>query len=120
MLVRLPPPRENQAYFTLTPLDAGSLEIPEEFVVSDPTPGGRLPVPSLAFLLRHSSSNFNVLFDLGIKKDLTLYAPASLDWIKENFEPTSGDPDVLDSLQNSGTGLSPTDITHIVLSHIHW
>jgi hypothetical protein len=112
MPVRLPPPCENQAYFTLTPLDAGSLEVLEEFVVSDPTSGKQLAIPSLAFLLRHSSSKFNALFDLGIKKNLAFYSPLVQDVIKAHCPSCSGNLDVSDSLQNSGTGLSPIDITH--------
>jgi len=120
MLVQLPPSREDQSYFTITPLHGGSLELPEEFVVSDVTPGKRLPIPSLAFLLRHSSSKINILFDLGIKRDLAQYSPSVQNSMKKHFGPVSGNPDVLESLQNSGTGISPTDITHIILSHIHW
>jgi len=120
MLVLLPQPSQNQPYFNITTLEGGFLSLPEQVVVSDPNPDRIATVPSLAFLLRHTSDNHKVLFDLGINKDLSKYTPATIDWIKKYFLPVSANPDVIDSLKNSGHGLTPSDITHVILSHVHW
>jgi glyoxylase-like metal-dependent hydrolase (beta-lactamase superfamily II) len=118
--VQLPPPCDDQPYFQVTPLDTGQLQLPEEMLVSDSEPDRRLDVPALSFLLRHTGTKANVLFDLGIKKDLSKYAPAAQERIKQLFSPCKADPDVVQSLQDCEAKLAPTDITHIIVSHVHW
>jgi len=120
MLVRLPPPSENQPFFRLTPLDAGQVQASEEMFVSDPEKGHKRQLPALSFLLQHSDSKTNILFDLGIKKDVSQYAPATRAMIDRFFRPCGADPDVVRSLQESEAKLAPTDITHVILSHVHW
>jgi glyoxylase-like metal-dependent hydrolase (beta-lactamase superfamily II) len=120
MLVQLPPSRDNQPYFQITPLDAGQVQVLEELLVSDFEPGRRLKVPALSFLLQHSDTKANVLFDLGVAKDISKYAPAAQEMIKQFFSPYKADPDVVQSLQDCEAKLTPTDITHVILSHVHW
>ena len=119
MLVLLPPPRDEQPYFQITPLDAGQVQLREEMLVSDPE-DRRLALPALSFLLRQSEGKTNILFDLGIKKDISQYAPAMQEMINRFFRPCSADPDVLQSLQDSEAKLAATDITHVIISHLHW
>jgi len=120
MLVQLPPPSDNQSYLVLTPLEGGKLGLPEYVVVSDPDLDKLPVVPSLTFLLRHSSSRVNILFDLGIKKDKTHYSPSTRERIKTYFEPCSGNPGIVDALHDSGLGVTPADISLVFISHIHW
>lgn len=120
MLTLLPSPRPSQAFFKVTPLYAGYLTAPEQTFVTDVDPKSKVEIPSIAFLLQHSTSKYNILFDLGIKKNVSKYSPASIKWIENNFRPCSGDPDVLDSLLRSGKGVKAKDVTHIIISHLHW
>lgn len=120
MLTLLPAHTENQAYFKITPLDAGNLSLREAMLVSDTDPEQRVTVPAVAFLLQHSSKKHSVLFDLGINKDITKYSPAAQDRIKTYFQPCSADPDVVDSLEASGAALTAEKISHVIISHVHW
>jgi glyoxylase-like metal-dependent hydrolase (beta-lactamase superfamily II) len=120
MADQLPSSLSNQAFFTVTPLEAGSLGLREHLFVSEGDPDKVLLVPSLSFLLRSSSSSNVILFDLGIKKDRTGYSPGTQSSLDNYFSPCKGDPDVVDSLKKQASPLGPKDITHVILSHIHW
>lgn len=114
-------------YVTISALDAGHLTLPESLFVTDAEPGKRATVPSLAFLIQHpspppgrpSSSVTNIVFDLGIKRDLSGYAPPQEAHIKDR-QPVITDPDCAASLRR-GNNLDPsTDVDIVVLSHVHW
>lgn len=115
----LPPARENQPFFTVTPFQAGSLALRERLFVSDPHPDKFIIVPSLSFLLQASSGKA-ILFDLGIKKDLREYSPKTHLSIINYFSPCNANPDVIGSLKTQSNPLGPEDITHVIISHIHW
>jgi len=114
----LPSASDNQPFFNVTPLEGGSLGMREHLFVSDPDPEKVTVVPSLCFLMRRSTSGEAILFDLGIKKDMKGYSPITQSSLKTSFAPCKGDPDVTDSLKK--VALEPGDITHVILSHIHW
>jgi glyoxylase-like metal-dependent hydrolase (beta-lactamase superfamily II) len=92
----------------------------ESLFVSNADPNKLVVVPSLSFLLRHSASGSLILFDLGIRKHLTEYTPRTQTSIQRYFGPCKGDPDVVDSLKSLHSPLEPKDISHVILSHIHW
>ncbi|OIW29035.1 hypothetical protein CONLIGDRAFT_715454 [Coniochaeta ligniaria NRRL 30616] len=128
-------------YVTMSALDAGHLTLPENLFVTDADPTKRATVPSLSFLIQHPSppssrpgnsttTTTNLLFDLGIKRDLTSYAPAQAAHIAQRH-PIIVDPDCAASLRNGTTEnpqaadsaplLDPsTEINLILLSHVHW
>lgn len=131
-------------YVTVSALDAGHLTLPESLFVTDADPDVRATVPSLAFLIQHpsppparphSSSTTNLVFDLGVKRDLAGYAPAQAAHISQR-QPIIVDPDCAASLRrgvDSASGetgkevpggqplLEPsTDVDLVVLSHVHW
>ncbi|KAK8035136.1 hypothetical protein PG993_010131 [Apiospora rasikravindrae] len=84
----------------LSALRAGHLTLPEHLFVTGGDPERRNTVPSLAFLIHHEPSKTNLVFDLGVKRDLSGYAPA---------------------LALRKGGLDPaTDVDFVVLSHVHW
>ena len=118
MSLDLPSASGSQPFFTVTPLQAGVLGLREHMFVSDPEPDKMNIVPSLSFLLRASSSKTMILFDLGIKKELKEYSPNTQLSIMNR--PCAANPDVNDSLKMQSNPLSPEDITHVILSHIHW
>jgi len=114
-------------------LDAGHLTLPEHLFITDADPEKRATVPSLSFLIQHPGSSkqppTKLLFDLGIKRDLTGYTIAQQEHIAKR-QPVIVDPDCAASLRNGhdhGTApsaaplLDPAkDIDYIILSHVHW
>ena len=100
-------------------LSAGSLTIPEKFFVTPADPDIKFTVPSLSFLIQHKtpSRTTRIVFDLGIRKDLSLY-PETLQKHIDSRQPIKGEPDVVASLKEGG--LTPGDIDFVILSHVHY
>jgi hypothetical protein len=119
----LPPSGPDQTYVTISALESGQLTLPEKLFVTDADPEKRATVPSLSFLLRHPSPNSkgrdgtNLVFDLGVKRDVTKY-PVAMQTHISNRQPTIHHPDTADSLRLGG--LDPAkDIDIVMLSHVH-
>jgi hypothetical protein len=119
----LPADAEDQTYVTISALESGQLTLPERLFVTDADPEKRATVPSLSFLIRHPSpgarggDTTNLVFDLGVKRDVTKYMPAMQSHIN-NRQPTIHHPDTADSLRAGG--LDPVkDIDIVMLSHVH-
>lgn len=119
----LPPPAQNQVYVTISALESGQLTLPERLFVTDADPEKKATVPSLAFLIRHPASpasgksGTNLVFDLGVKRDVNKYTAAMQTHIS-NRQPTIHHPDTADSLRLGG--LEPAkDIDIVMLSHVH-
>lgn len=122
-------------YVTVSALDAGHLTLPERLFVTDADPEKRSTVPSLSFLIQHPSPSparagseaTNLVFDLGVKRDLTGYPPAQQAHIAQR-QPTITDPDCAASLRHGsaqekkdGVLLDPAkDVDIVILSHVHW
>lgn len=110
---------------TVHALSAGHLTLPEKFFISpleSSSLEARRTVPSLSFLIKHQDVSSQepptyVLFDLGLRKHLSLYSQ-QIQAHAETRKPISSQPDVLTSLQEGG--LNADDIDLIVLSHVHW
>jgi glyoxylase-like metal-dependent hydrolase (beta-lactamase superfamily II) len=121
--LRLPPAGPNQVYVKVAALNGGFLTLPERFFVTNPDPKKGTTVPSMCFLIEHpekdSSKPTRILFDLGIKRDLTKYIqPATRHHITTR-QPVYSSADARSSLLSGG--LDPaTDIDYVILSHIHW
>lgn len=121
--ITLPAAAPNQTYVRISALDAGHLTLPESLFVTDAEPGKRSTVPSLSFLIQHPSSasstkaTTNLVFDLGLKRDITGYRTAQQHHIYQR-QPTTLSPDAAESLQAGG--LQPSDIDVVILSHVHW
>ncbi|KAI4632150.1 uncharacterized protein J4E87_001621 [Alternaria ethzedia] len=113
--VVLPAPAHDQAYVTISALEAGQLTLPERLFVTDADPEKRATVPSLSFLIRHGASN--LVFDLGLKRDFSGYREAQQHHIAQR-QPTSVSPDAAESLRKGG--LDPKDVDVVMLSHVHW
>ncbi|KAH7909074.1 beta-lactamase-like protein [Hygrophoropsis aurantiaca] len=114
----LPLPAAEQAYMDVSALEAGHLRVALNTVLADALPSEVQIFPSLAFSLRHSGSGTNVVFDLGIKRDIQAYPPGVHDRIaKFQFEP-SVKQSVSESLAIGG--IPPEEVDIVVLSHLHW
>lgn len=75
-------------------------------------------VPSLAFLLRHSSTGQTIVFDLGLLRDIHQYPPAVVEDIKQYFLPVNVPRTVSESLQDGG--LDPAKVDYVIYSHLHF
>ncbi|KIV87115.1 hypothetical protein PV11_02683 [Exophiala sideris] len=112
---------DDEVYVTVSALEGGQLTLPERLFITDADPEKRATVPSLSFLIQHPSQDgktTRLVFDLGLKRDLTKYPPAQQAHIA-NRQPTILHPDCADCLR--GGGLDPAkDIDIVILSHVHW
>ncbi|KAK4185878.1 putative 3-hydroxyisobutyrate dehydrogenase protein [Podospora australis] len=110
----------DTALVTISALDAGHLTLPERLFVTDADPTKRTTVPTLSFLITHTSpecKTTRLLFDLGVKRNLEGYTPAQRAHISQR-QPVIVSPDCAESLSQGG--LQPTDIDIVLLSHVHW
>jgi hypothetical protein len=64
----LPDPKQNQAYFDVSALEAGHAHAPISLILAGHDESERVWSPSLAFLLRSPSTGKTIAFDLGIRK----------------------------------------------------
>ena len=100
-------------------LSAGHFSLPEEQFVHPSSPGTRKTVPSLCFLVQHTSATTgvktNVVFDLGLRRDIARYSEPIRRHVATR-QPMSTDPDVAKSL--AAGGLEPDDIDYVVYSHV--
>jgi glyoxylase-like metal-dependent hydrolase (beta-lactamase superfamily II) len=103
-------------------LSAGSLTIPEKFFVVPSDPDIKFTVPSLSFLIQHTSSSTNkttrIIFDLGLRRDTKLY-PDALQAHIVSRQPMTTQPDIVTSLRADGR-LNTADIDYVILSHVHY
>ncbi|KAG5637080.1 hypothetical protein H0H81_005812 [Sphagnurus paluster] len=113
----LPPPITNQAYCNVSALESGTIRLHFSQFTTSASPDDVLFVPSLSFLLQHSSKESKFIFDLGIRKDWENLPPLTIEQIKQNFH-VSIPQDVVESLTKGGT--LPSDIHTICLSHLHF
>lgn len=119
----LPPPAPGEVYVNVSALNGGFLTLPERNFVTDPDPEKRTTVPSMCFLIEHpetdSSKPTRLVFDLGIKRDLTEYSQPATQHHITTRQPVYSSADTRSSLLSGG--LDPAkDIEYVILSHIHW
>lgn len=112
----LPPPIEDQAYYEASALQGGFLTLPDRFIVSPAETGAQRVVPCLSFVLTHSRSSSHLVFDLGIDRNVK-ESSLCKDRHFENWKPEVP-IDVATSLDRGGLKLD--EISHIILSHVHW
>ncbi|EIW74030.1 Metallo-hydrolase oxidoreductase [Coniophora puteana RWD-64-598 SS2] len=121
--VTLPAPRPNQAYLEVSALDGGRFSYPAWWILEGipKTSTERIHAPSLAFFLRHSQSGKQVLYDLGLPKDLSVLPSQLPEYVigKGKFvELPEDNSDVQDALKRGGADLA--DVDAIFISHVHW
>ncbi|RPD63693.1 Metallo-hydrolase/oxidoreductase [Lentinus tigrinus ALCF2SS1-6] len=116
----LPPPSPNQAYCHVSALDAGAVKTPLAWILDGASDDAFIDVPALAFLIRHTSKPDLFLFDLGIRRDFaTALPPHTIKYLSEQLRFDIKVPqDVVEALAKGDT--KPSDITHILISHLHF
>lgn len=112
----LPDPDANQAYIEVSALEAGLLQLIHTRFIAGSQPGESTMCPSLAFLLRHSTSKELLVFDLGIRRDLTSHPPIVQEIIADRTITTP--QSVEDSLRKGGT--NPEEVRTVIVSHLHY
>jgi glyoxylase-like metal-dependent hydrolase (beta-lactamase superfamily II) len=84
-----------------------------DLILAGDQPDEPIVCPSLAFFLRHSKSNKQVVFDLGIHRDIKEFAPGAT----ARFSPVVKQT-VAESLEAGG--VRPSSVDAVILSHLHW
>ncbi|KAI1347839.1 hypothetical protein F5Y01DRAFT_307252 [Xylaria sp. FL0043] len=124
---------ESPVYVTVSALNAGHITIPEYLFVAGADPEVRTTVPSLSFLIQHPSTPAsrngnitNLVFDLGVKRDLEGYAIAQQPHIAAR-QPIITHPDCSASLREGIRSeeaqellKDENDVDFVMLSHVHW
>ena len=114
----LPPPTDDQAYVEVSVLRAGLIEAPREWVIDTATPGERINLPALSFLLRHSKRpDETFIFDLGIRRDWQNLAPGCAKRVEHMQFTIDVQQDAAESLAKGG--LSTDDVKYVCISHLH-
>jgi hypothetical protein len=114
-----PSPPPDRATVSVHALSAGHFTLPEYQFVHPVSKDARKTVPSLAFLIQHhdvrTSKRIRFVFDLGLRRDVSRYAPAIQKHTKTR-QPMTTDPDVVKSLAQGC--LMPEDIDYVLYSHV--
>ncbi|KAI0738881.1 Metallo-hydrolase/oxidoreductase [Daedaleopsis nitida] len=112
----LPDPQPNQPYIHVSALEAGILQLILQKFIAGAQPGESTICPSLAFSLRHSVNNEQLVFDLGIRKNMDAFPPAVQKSIAGRLITT---PQSVDESLRKG-GIDPVDVKTIIVSHLHY
>ncbi|KAJ8119656.1 hypothetical protein ONZ43_g3439 [Nemania bipapillata] len=130
---------DSPVFVTVSALDAGHITLPDCLFVAGADPDVRTTVPSLSFLIQHPSSPpsrsgnvTNLVFDLGVKRDISGYTIAQQPHISQR-QPIITDPDCSASLRNGASTIGEPngasekelldpeeDIDFVIVSHVHW
>ncbi|KAI0768741.1 beta-lactamase-like protein [Trametes elegans] len=116
--MNLPPPVPNQAYVTVSALEAGRVNMYLDQLVDVAAPGERVDLPTVMFLLKHSVTGDHFLFDLGIRTDVEALPCGTAAKLRDMGIKLQVQPDVRGALAKGG--LAPEQIKHVCISHIHY
>lgn len=113
----LPPPAPEQAYFDVSALEAGLITLPMIlYLRGAPTTEVAL-CPSIAFVLKHSKTGEQLVYDLGIPRNTEVLPPV-VRGVIEKYMPVQVPQDVAESLAKGG--LEPADVETVIVSHLHF
>lgn len=115
--ITLPPPAQDQSYLDVSALEAGNISLPIDKLVADVEPE-IVSCPSLAFSLRHSKTGFQIVFDLGTRRDFEGYPPATQKRIQSLGFSSTVKQNVAESLEKGG--VPPGEVDAVIVSHLHW
>ncbi|KAK1763270.1 Metallo-hydrolase [Phialemonium atrogriseum] len=128
----LPPCRPGQNFVSVSPIDGGSITLPERCFVAPSDPDASSTVPSMAFLITHpglkktgsdqhasSKPGTRIMFDLGLRSHLGRYIPAAQQHLNQGRTPYRLGPGVAAHLAAGGL-CAASDIDMVILSHVHY
>ena len=114
----LPRAAEDQPVIKLRRLPAGIIHLPLWMFVEGADKGEVQPCPSMSWLLHHPPSGTNIVFDLGLPKDISSFTPAVQERLRTVIT-IKVEKDVFDGL--AAVGVDPAkDIDTVILSHLHY
>ncbi|KAJ7131693.1 Metallo-hydrolase/oxidoreductase [Mycena crocata] len=113
----LPPPEASQAYMDVSALEAGIITLPMALYIKGASLTEVAVCPSIAFVLQHSVSGKQVVFDLGIPRN-TDNLPPVVKGVIAKYMPVQVPQDAAESLKKGG--LDPADVETVILSHLHF
>ncbi|KAJ7471314.1 beta-lactamase-like protein [Mycena galericulata] len=113
----LPAPEPTQAYMDVSALEAGIITLPMALYIKGAPPTEVAVCPSIAFVLQHSASGKQVVFDLGIPRN-TENLPPAVKGVIAKYMPVQVLQDAAESLKKGG--LDPADVETVILSHLHF
>jgi glyoxylase-like metal-dependent hydrolase (beta-lactamase superfamily II) len=114
----LPPDGPNQAYITLSALNAGYLWLPEREFCDPCDENAVHKAPSFSFFLVHPPTGTKIVYDLGMRKDWENYPPAIQIRIDTGVRQVDVSTDVRDSV--IAGGVDPKDVDVVIVSHVHY
>ena len=121
-MAALPKSGPEQTFVNVSALNGGFVTLPERLFITNADPEKTSTVPSMCFLVEHpkagSEKPERIVFDLGIKRDLSLYANGMQDHLSKR-QPIINLPDTKSTLVDGGLNASQ-DIDYVILSHSHW
>jgi glyoxylase-like metal-dependent hydrolase (beta-lactamase superfamily II) len=117
VLSGLPASNSDQTNIKISRLEGGTIFLPLFMFVAGEEPGKEQPCPSMCWLLQHEPSNTNLVFDLGIPKDLNCLTPIVQERVNSVIR-VDVSVDVFDSLESHKIELSSIDT--VILSHLHY
>jgi glyoxylase-like metal-dependent hydrolase (beta-lactamase superfamily II) len=114
----LPEAAVNQSTINLRQLSAGNIHLPLWMFVEGAGREEVQPCPSMSWLLTHPPSETNLVFDLGLPKDISCLTPAVQERLRTLVK-IEVNEDVFDGLATFG--LNPSkDINAVIFSHLHY
>ncbi|KAF7330833.1 N-acyl homoserine lactonase AttM [Mycena venus] len=113
----LPAPGTSQAYMDVSALEAGIITLPMALYIKGAPQTEVAVCPSIAFVLRHSVSGKQLVFDLGIPRN-TESLPPAVKGVIAKYIPVQVPQDAAESLKKGG--LDPADVETVILSHLHF
>ncbi|KLO12242.1 Metallo-hydrolase/oxidoreductase [Schizopora paradoxa] len=113
----LPPPSTNQAFCDVSALEGGMLDFPCKMAVASAAADERKITPALAFLVTHSTTKQQIVFDLGVRKDIENVPGPAYQRVANIFK-AQVVVDVPDALAKGGVKVE--DVKTVILSHVHW
>lgn len=133
----LPPLKPAQNYVSVSAIAGGFITLPERFFVAPADQEAKATVPSLSFLITHSSAaapripqigqppqrpdpnaGFRMLFDLGLRSSIDAYTAPQQSHLRSR-SPFKLIPGGVASALSEG-GVTPEDIDLVMLSHVHY
>lgn len=115
----LPSPSVNQAYCSVSALEAGHVKAPLAWILADVKDDEFIALPVLSYLVCHHADNDVFLFDLGLRRDWQNLPPGLITHVTSKLRFEMSVPlEVVDSLAKGGT--KPSDIKRVFISHLHF
>jgi glyoxylase-like metal-dependent hydrolase (beta-lactamase superfamily II) len=114
----LPPATANQPTIKLRKLPAGNIHLPLWMFVEGVDKSEIQPCPSMSWLITHPPTGTNLIFDLGLPKDISCLTPSVQERLRTLITIDVKD-DVFDGLASFGVD-AQKDVDTVIFSHLHY